>query len=90
MAEIATTEDIKRLLNKQKYEITEEFQQMISQGQLGGKRWYKNADLMKYLGLSYTGLQNLRIKGLPYTKVEGTIFYDLIEIEKYMNQNKVQ
>lgn len=90
MADIATIDDIKQLLEKQKREITEEFRQMISNGELGGKRWLKNADLMKMLGLSYTGIQNLRIKGLPYSKVQGTIFYDRIEIEKYMQKNKVQ
>lgn len=90
MADIATTEDIKRLLEKQRRELMEEFKQMMDKGKLGGKRWFKNRDLMKELNLSYTGLQNLRIKGLPYSKVEGTIFYDIIEIEKYMNKNRVQ
>ena len=69
-------DDIKKLLSKQ------------VQGKL--KKYLKSSELMDLLQISPGTLQNLRIKGtLPYTKVGGIIFYDLEEIQKVMDENRV-
>jgi len=87
--EIPTKDDLERLLNKQKAEILDELVNLLENTSPGKKRWLKNADLMEMLGLSYTGIQNLRIRGLPYTKLGATIYYDRLEIEKLLEENKI-
>ena len=43
----------------------------------------RNADLKKMLKLSDSAIQNLRIQGqLPYSKIGGTIYYKLEDVEK--------
>ena len=69
-------EDIKKLLSIQ------------SQGKL--KKYLKSSEIMDLLQISPGTLQKFRIKGtLPYTKVGGIIFYDSEEIQKIMDNNRV-
>ena len=77
------------MLQKHTEEVVCKVIEAVSEYTIGGKRWLKNQDLMKELGLSYTALQNLRINGLPYTKLGGTIYYDRRDLEKVMSRNKV-
>ncbi|RZM21673.1 MAG: DNA-binding protein [Pedobacter sp.] len=52
------------------------------------KKWLKSADVRKLLQISPGTLQNLRINGtLAYTKIGGTMFYRLNDIEKMLNRN---
>ena len=54
-----------------------------------GKRWLKSSDVMEMLGLSASGLQNLRVSNvLPYSKIGGTIYYDYNEIDKILEKNR--
>jgi hypothetical protein len=70
-------DDIKKLLTKQ------------AQGKL--KKYLKSSELLEMLQISPGTLQNLRVNGtLPYTKVGGIIFYDPEEIQKVMDNNRVQ
>lgn len=69
-------EDIKKLLTTQ------------AQGKL--KKYLKSSEIMDLLQISPGTLQKLRIEGtLPYTKVGGIIFYDSEEIQKVMDNNRV-
>ncbi|MFA7636131.1 MAG: helix-turn-helix domain-containing protein [Monoglobales bacterium] len=68
-------EDIRTILNNQK-DITT-------------KKWLKSAEVRKLLNISPGTLQTLRINGtLPYTKIGGTMYYNLNDIEKLLNKNK--
>ena len=53
------------------------------------KKWLKSNEVMELLGLSSSGLQNLRINAtIPYTKLGGVIYYDYEEILKILEKNK--
>ena len=53
------------------------------------KKWLKSNEVMELLGLSSSGLQNLRIKGtIPFTKLGGVIYYDYQEIMNLLDSNK--
>ena len=56
----------------------------------GGKKWLQSRDVKKLLGISHGTLQNMRINGsLPYTKVGGVIFYDIDDINKMIESNRI-
>ena len=53
------------------------------------KKWMKSAEVQKMLGISATGLQNLRIAGtIPFTKLSGIIYYDYSDIANILEKNK--
>ena len=71
-----------RLINKIK-EITKRNEQQ--------KKWLRTSDLKKLLGLSSSSIQSLRISGiLPYSKVNGTLYYDYDEVQALLQEHKVQ
>ncbi|WP_282030769.1 helix-turn-helix domain-containing protein [Winogradskyella eximia] len=86
-ATIITTDDLRDF----KLELLDDIKKLLSkqaQGKL--KKYLKSSELMDLLQISPGTLQNLRIKGtLPYTKVGGIIFYDSEEIQKVMDNNRV-
>ena len=54
------------------------------------KKWLKSTEVRKLLNISPGTLQNLRINGtLSYTKIGGTIYYANQDIEKLLENNKV-
>ena len=49
------------------------------------KKWLKSHQVRRLLNISPGTLQTLRSKGIiPFSKIEGTIYYDTTEIEKMM------
>jgi hypothetical protein len=53
------------------------------------KKWVKSKEVMKFLGISATSLQTLRINGtIPYTKLSGLHYYDMEDLQKIMDKNK--
>jgi hypothetical protein len=53
------------------------------------KKFIKTGELKKILGLSDSGVQNLRISGiLPFTRLNGTIYYDWDEIVAILEKGK--
>ena len=57
----------------------------------GGKKWLRSRDVKKFLGISHGTLQNMRINGdLPYNKVGGVIFYDVNDIQKMIEDNRIE
>jgi helix-turn-helix protein len=51
--------------------------------------WLKSKEVMKMLGLSSSGLQNLRINAtIPFTKLGGQIYYKYDDISHILESNK--
>jgi len=68
--------EIKKIVSKQ---TTSEF-----------KRYLKSTEVMSLLQVSSGTLQNLRKNGtLPYTKIGGMIYYDIVDIQNVMDENRV-
>lgn len=54
------------------------------------KKWLKSPEVRKLLGISPGTLQNLRINGtLRYTRVGSIIYYDKKDIDKVLENNRV-
>jgi len=86
-ATIITTEDLLEF----KHELLEDIKEIINhQSGFTPKKWLKSPEVREFLGISAGTLQNLRINGtLPYTKVGGVIYYDYSEIQKVLEENRV-
>lgn len=64
---------------------------MMLEGHLGKtpKRWMKSFEVRKLLNISAGTLQTLRNNGkIPYTKIGGLIYYDAVEIDKILTDQK--
>lgn len=86
---IITTDDLREF----KMELLEDIKNLLSQQQapISSKKYLKSAAVMDLLQVSPGTLQNLRVNGtLPYTKIGGIIYYDAAEIQKVMDDNRVQ
>lgn len=88
MLEVITKAD----LNQLKEEMFVEMKRLLQPaGSLVAKRWIKSADVRRMLDISPGTLQNLRINGtLSYTKVGGTMFYKIEDIEQMLEKNSIQ
>lgn len=86
-ANIITTEDLMEF----KLELVEEIKELFnSQSAVKSKKWLKSNEVKELLSISPGTLQNLRINGtLPYTKIGGIIYYDMEEINKILEENRV-
>lgn len=83
--ELVTKQDLVNL----KTELLSAMQSLVSQADNTKKKWLKTSEVKEMLGLSSSGLTNLRIKGtLPFTKLSGVIYYDYSEIMKILESNK--
>lgn len=85
---IATLEDLENFKN----EIIEVIEKSQSQTlSTKKKRWIKTTELQNLLGISASSIQNLRNNGtLPYTKLSGTIYYDLDRIESQLEDGLIE
>jgi len=85
-AQIITTDDLREF----KIELLEEIRNLFNERkELKSKKWLKSCEVRKMLNISPGTLQTLRINGtLPYTKIGGTMYYSLNDIEKLLSQNK--
>lgn len=85
-AQIITTEDLKEF----KIELLDEIRNIVSEQKTAtSKKWLKSVEVRKLLNISPGTLQTLRINGtLPYTKIGGTNYYNLTDIEKLLSKNK--
>ena len=86
-ANILTTEDLIEF----KLDILQEIRKLLTEhGGSGLKRYLKSSEVMELLKISPGTLQNLRINGtLPYSKIGGVIFYDMEDIKRVMEENRV-
>lgn len=77
-------------LDQFKQDVINEIKSLLQNSKQEKARWLKNAEVKKMLKMSHSTLQSLRANGtLTYTKVGGTIYYDAEEINKLLEQNKV-
>jgi len=87
-ANILTTDDLREF----KIELLQEIKKLISSNlspNPEGKRFLKSSEVQELLNLSPTSLQNLRnARELPFSKVNGTFFYDWNDIIELISQNK--
>ncbi|MGB3151956.1 MAG: helix-turn-helix domain-containing protein [Maribacter sp.] len=85
---IITTDDLREF----KMELLDDIKKLLSKQATGSlKKYLKSSEVMEMLQVSPGTLQNLRINGtLPYTKVGGIIYYNVAEIHKVMDANRVQ
>lgn len=86
-ATIITVEDLMEF----KIELLEQIKKIVeSQNTASIKKWLKSTEVRKLLNISPGTLQNLRINGtLSYTKIGGTIYYANQDIDKLLENNKV-
>lgn len=83
--ELITKQDLLNL----KAELLSAMQSLVNQADMTKKKWLKTNEVKEMLGLSSSGLSNLRINGtLPYTKLSGVIYYDYSDIMKILESNK--
>lgn len=77
-------------LDQFKEDVINELRSLMAKEKNVQTRWLKNKEVKKMLQISHSTLQTLRANGtLSYTKVGGIIYYDGEEIEKMMEQNKI-
>ena len=54
------------------------------------KRWLKSFEVKELLHISTGTLHNLRTNGtLPFTKIGGVVFYDLVAVEKILEKHTI-
>tara|TARA_B100002049_G_C16004556_1_gene343031 strand:+ start:382 stop:660 length:279 start_codon:yes stop_codon:yes gene_type:complete len=85
--EIITTDDLMIF----KLELFDELKRLFNEQSKGKhKRYVKSGEVRRLLNISWGTLQNIRINGnLPYTKIGGTIFYDWEDIQRVMDEFRV-
>lgn len=87
IANVITLEDLEKL----KREILDEIQNLFFSRQpvTPVRKWLRSTELRKILGLSPGTLQNLRLNGtLPFSKVQGVIYYDYEDVRKMLETHK--
>lgn len=84
--ELITKADLEQL----KTEIKDVIISLIDD-KLSKNKWLKSNEVQKMLGVSYSTLKNLRLKGLlPHSKIGGSIYYNYLDIIKLFEINKVR
>jgi hypothetical protein len=86
--DLMTREDLEQF----KTEMLEEIGVMLKVKNAGAtqQQWMRSADVRRMLKISPGTLQNLRVNGtLSYTKVGGTMFYRISDIEKMLSKGTV-
>lgn len=85
---IITTEDLEIF----KKELLKEIRELLLEQKSGSaRRFIRSAEVMKMLHISPGTLQNFRINGtLPFTRIGGILYYDMEEINKLMEENRIK
>ncbi len=84
--EIITRED----LNEFRSLLLTDLKDMFNSKPQQQKQWLKSSEVRKLLNISPGTLQNLRVNGnITYTKVGGILYYSSSDLEKVLEENKV-
>jgi hypothetical protein len=84
--EIITRED----LNEFRSLLLTDLKDMFNTKPQQQKQWLKSSEVRKLLNISPGTLQNLRVNGtITYTKVGGILYYSSSDLEKVLEENKV-
>ncbi|RFZ90120.1 DNA-binding protein [Mucilaginibacter conchicola] len=83
--QLTTVEDLMNL----KRDILSEIKALINDHAAKPvKRWLKSFEVKELLHISTGTLHNLRTNGiLPFTKIGGVVFYDMIEVEQILQNH---
>jgi Helix-turn-helix domain len=85
--EVITRED----LNEFRTLLLSDLNTMFNSKPQQQKQWLKSNEVRKLLNISPGTLQNLRVNGtISYTKIGGILYYANQDIEKLLENNKVQ
>ncbi len=77
-------------LEQFKEELFKELQTLLKASSQQPKKWMKSHEVQRYLKISPGTLQTLKATGvIPYTKIGGVHFYDPEDIQKVLQQGKV-
>lgn len=89
MADIATIDDIKRLLDSQKSEIVTELAARLKSGSItNNTKWLRSKDVRRVLNISDGSLRNMRNDGTLHSKkIRGMYFYSEADVRKMMEPN---
>ncbi|SRX74732.1 helix-turn-helix domain-containing protein [Aequorivita antarctica] len=84
---IITTDDLRDF----KMELLDDIKKILAKQASGTlKKYLKSSEVMEMLQISPGTLQNLRINGtLPFSKMGGIIYYDIEDIQKVMQNSRV-
>lgn len=64
---------------------------LVSLKTITPKKWMKSHEVRRMLKISPGTLQTLKATGvIPYTKIGGIHFYDYDDIQKILNEGKIQ
>lgn len=90
MADIATIEDIKRMLDTTKQEILAAFEEKLQKGgSITNLEWLRTYQVKKMLNVSDATLHNYRVDGLLASKkIRGSHFYLKTDVLKLMSNGK--
>lgn len=53
------------------------------------KRYYKQHEIMNHFKIGHRKLMSWVAMGLPYIEIEHSIFYDIKDVEAFMDKHKV-
>lgn len=85
--EVITRED----LNEFRTLLLSDLNAMFNSKPQQQKQWLKSNEVRKLLNISPGTLQNLRVNGtLTYTKIGGILYYSNKDLEKVIENNKVE
>lgn len=85
--EVITRED----LNEFRTLLLSDLNTMINSKSQQQKQWLKSNEVRKLLNISPGTLQNLRVNGtITYTKIGGILYYASNDLEKVLENNKVE
>lgn len=83
--QLTTVED---LINFKRELLTEIKQLISTHTSQPVKRWLKSFEVKELLHISTGTLHNLRTNGtLPFTKIGGVVFYDMIAVEQILERH---
>lgn len=88
LTEVITSDDLRQF----KTELINDLRVLLTEinDNSHQKQWLKSSEVRKLLQISAGTLQNLRVNGtLSFTKIGGTIFYNLDEINKIIQSNQI-
>ncbi|MGL2963819.1 helix-turn-helix domain-containing protein [Flavobacterium sp. RSB2_4_14] len=85
--EVITRED----LNEFRTLLLSDLNTMFNSKPQQQKQWLKSSEVRKLLNISPGTLQNLRVNGtITYTKIGGILYYASNDLEKVLENNKVE
>lgn len=82
--------DLQTMKQALKEELAEEFRRLLAEKPVTTeKKWLKNKAVREMLGVSAGTLQGLRDNGiLPFSRIGRHFYYDIVDIEKIIEQRK--